>query len=64
VSLPVSSSVVHAERDPGLHVVDAGTVEASVLLAHRHHLDLADVPHGVEMTEQEDLLRRASLPRR
>ena len=47
----------HAERDAGLHVEDAGPVQAVAVAMQRHSLELADTPDGVEVTEKHHLPR-------
>src|SRR5262249_29397067 len=43
----------------GLHVEDAGAVQAPVRPDQRHALELSDGPHRVEVAEEENLCRAA-----
>ena len=45
----------HRDGDAGLHVEDAGAVQAPARSGQRHPVELADRPHGVEVAEQQDL---------
>jgi hypothetical protein len=45
----------HRNGDTGLHIEDAGTVQASVTLAYRHGCKRSGRPHRIEMSEQQDL---------
>src|SRR4051812_30577908 len=50
----------HRDSDAGFHVEDSGPMQPAVLLLERHALDLADRPDGVEMAEEQDLIRTAA----
>ena len=49
-----------ADRETGLHVEDARTMEPAILLAQRHPFELTERPHGIEVSEEHDLTPAAA----
>jgi hypothetical protein len=50
----------HRHGNPGLHIEDAGAVEAPGVFSERLALELTDGPDGVEVAEQKHSRPRAS----